>query len=104
MQNTITLEKEKDRLTVRLSGELDHHTARCIREHLDEALRKSFPKRLIFDFSGVGFMDSSGIGLLLGRYKLVKSMGGELEIHGASDTVLRIIRLSGLQQLIQIIE
>lgn len=98
------IEKEKDKITVYLKGELDHHAARMIREEVDEILRSSLPKLLVMDFSGVPFMDSSGIGLILGRYKLIRTMGGEVVIRGATEAVRRMIELSGLKSIIEIEE
>lgn len=100
----LRLEKEKDKLTAYLSGELDHHASRLIREELDESLRCSLPKKLVLDFSGITFMDSSGIGLIMGRYKLIKSMDGEIEVRGAKPQIRRVMQLSGLFQLVTITE
>jgi len=98
----VRLENEKERLTAYLQGELDHHAARSAREEIDANLQRSLPKQLILDFTGVGFMDSSGIGLILGRYKLLRSMGGEILIRGANEPVARVMRLAGVDQLAQI--
>lgn len=97
----VKLENEKDIVTVWLYGEIDHHSARAIREEVDENLQRSLPKKLIFDFRDVNFMDSSGIGLIMGRYKLIKSMGGEIVIRNVKEQIGRVMKLSGLQKLVQ---
>ncbi len=86
-------------MTVRLSGEIDHHSAADLRDSIDSAAERQNPKKLILDFSRVGFMDSSGIGLIMGRYRLIKEMGGSLSILGASDAIKRVIKLAGLERL-----
>lgn len=100
----IRIEKKKDVLTVYLSGEVDHHASRLIREEIDGQLRQSLPRQLILDFGGVSFMDSSGIGLIMGRYKLMKSMDGEIEIKHAKKQIQRVMQLSGLTRLVKIAE
>lgn len=88
-----------DGLTVWLSGELDHHAARALREQIDAAIERSATKRMRLDFSGVTFMDSSGIGLIMGRYRLMQSRGGTLSVVGASERLQRIMKLAGLSKL-----
>lgn len=95
---------EKDKLTAVIDGEIDHHSAAAIRAQLDSAVERSFPKKLILDFGGVTFMDSSGIGLILGRYKLISSMSGELVITNATEETARLIRMGGLEQIVSIEE
>lgn len=86
-------------ITVWLSGELDHHAARSLREQVDGAVDCSIAKTLRLDFSGVTFMDSSGIGLIMGRYRLMAARGGRLEVVGASERLLRVMKLAGLEKL-----
>lgn len=86
-------------MTVALSGEIDHHSAVYLRESIDSAAERQCPKELMLDFSRVGFMDSSGIGLIMGRYRLIKEMGGSLVILGASANIKRVIKLAGLERL-----
>ena len=82
-----------------LSGEIAHHTARQIREQVDNAVEMLKPKRLCLDFGEVGFMDSSGIGLIMGRYRLIQLYGGDLEIINASERVRKVIQFAGLERL-----
>ncbi len=86
-------------LTVWLSGELDHHSARSLREQVDAAVARTDTALLRLDFSGVTFMDSSGIGLIMGRYRLMHSRGGKLLVVGASERLLRVMKLAGLERL-----
>lgn len=89
-----------NRITAAISGDLDHHAAREIRTELDDVIARSRPELLILDFGGVGFMDSSGIGLILGRSRSVKAVGGELLIKNARREIAEVIKISGLGSLI----
>ena len=95
----IRIENSSERMTVWLSGELDHHSARQLREQIDAAVEKAGPKHLCLNFSEVGFMDSSGVGLIMGRYRLIKLYGGTLEVTGASERVTKVMTLAGLDRL-----
>lgn len=95
----LRIDSASDGMTVWLNGELDHHTAKLMREQIDTAVERSKPKHLTLDFSGVGFMDSSGIGLIMGRYRLMQLYEGELEVVGATDRIKKVIRLAGLDSL-----
>ncbi len=95
----VRIEQAASEITAWLSGELDHHTARVMREQIDAAVGGSPAKLLRLDFSGVGFMDSSGIGLIMGRYRLMQSRGGRLLVVGVSERLLRVMRLAGLERL-----
>ncbi|MBM6921955.1 anti-sigma factor antagonist [Phocea massiliensis] len=98
----LKLIRGQDRLTAAIIGEIDHHTARRIREETDAVLQQDLPHELIFDFSGVTFMDSSGIGLIMGRYRLVSQWGGSVTIAGAPSRIERILKMSGIEKLAQI--
>ena len=95
----LELTKQPDSLTARLIGELDHHAAGEMRERIDNAVLQQRCRRLILDFSGLTFMDSSGIGLIMGRYRLMKSLGGTLLIENTSQRLETVIRLAGLEKL-----
>lgn len=86
-------------LVAKVSGEIDHHSARSIREAIDCSVERSRPEKLILDFSEVSFMDSSGIGLIMGRFRLMSEIGGKLEIANARPSVSRMIKLAGLERL-----
>lgn len=86
-------------ITSFIEGDIDHHTAKEIRETIDYHVKKYNPKLLKLDFSNVQFMDSSGIGLIMGRYKLVKSLNGTLKVINIPNRLERMIKLSGLVAL-----
>lgn len=85
-----------------IEGEIDHHNAPVLRERIDSAIEKSRPKLLQIDFSAVSFMDSSGVGLVMGRYKKVARIGGEVEVLNLSRSAERIMKLSALEQFVKI--
>lgn len=99
----MTAEKsyEKGVLTVRLYGELDHHTASEIREELDMEIDSRAIKKLVMDFGDVGFMDSSGIGVIVGRYKKLDAIGGELVLINLSPQLDKILEISGIKRIIR---
>jgi stage II sporulation protein AA (anti-sigma F factor antagonist) len=88
-------------LIIRLNEELDHHNAIKIRERADRLIDRNNIKHIIFDFSGAGFMDSAGIGVVMGRYKKVIFIGGRTAVANVDSTVDRIFRLSGLYKIIE---
>ena len=77
-----------------LAGEIDHDAAQNLRIQLDEALVSRTPETLIMDFSGVGFMDSSGVGLILGRQRRAQALGSSLRIQHAPDQLRRVLQLA----------
>ncbi|MCI5604495.1 MAG: anti-sigma factor antagonist [Clostridia bacterium] len=87
-------------LVIQIEEDLDHHTAGKIRDVINRELPKTGAINLIFDFSRVNFMDSSGIGMIIGRYKTAKTLGGRIVIAGASEGVKRIIKMSGVDELV----
>ncbi len=97
----LEFEKQRGTMTVRLSGDLDHSTAMNIRRELDELIADPGVKRLVLDLSGLGFMDSSGIGMMLGRYRMMTNRGGSVAVRPGCAQVDRLIELSGLYQIIE---
>ena len=85
-------------------GDMDHHTALAVREKLDQTIRDEQIIHLIFDFSKLKFMDSSGIGVIIGRYKLIQSRRGKMVITGVSKSVTRLLTMSGIHKLIPFFE
>lgn len=100
----VKIEKNGTALTALISGELDHHSARRLREEIDDAVITGQVKLLILDFGGVGFMDSSGIGLVMGRYKLMQSFDGRVIVQNPSASIKKVMRLAGLDRLADITE
>lgn len=96
----IKIYNDGKRITAALFGDIDHHAARDIRTELDSVIARSRPELLILDLENVGFMDSSGIGLILGRWRSVRAVGGELLVKNARREIAEVIRISGLGQLI----
>ncbi len=86
-------------VTAYLSGELDHHTAREMREAIDNAVELNMPTLLVLDFKNISFMDSSGIGLVMGRYKSLVKFGAELHISGTSPQIYKMMKLAGIEKL-----
>ena len=86
-------------LVVKLNGELDQSCASQIREKIDKELTIHSMNNLVMDFDKVNFMDSSGIGILIGRYKLIKALGGKMLIIRTQPQVDKVIELSGLKKL-----
>ncbi len=92
---------EEDKLLlIRINEEIDECSVQKIRGRLDYELERYMPKKVIFDFDSVTFMDSAGIGLIIGRYKLAKMLGIEIEITNLSHSVKRIFEMSGILKLI----
>jgi len=89
-----------DILMAHIWGELDHHGAKKAREGIDQTIDVFCSKHLVMDFSGVSFMDSSGIGVLMGRYKKVKDKGGKIYIAGCSEHVRKILEMAGIFTII----
>ncbi|MBR1392593.1 MAG: anti-sigma factor antagonist [Ruminococcus sp.] len=95
---------ESRSLLAELSGDIDHCSAKGLREPVDKEIMTRLPLHLILDFSGVGFMDSSGIGLIIGRYKLMNDMGGDLLITDPCPEVRKIMELAGVGRLCRVIQ
>ena len=86
-------------VTAKLIGEIDHHAAPQIRGAIDAKCESLRPARLILDFGRVSFMDSSGIGLIMGRYRMIALIGGRLEVVNIPTGLKKIFVLSGLENL-----
>lgn len=93
--------RDGDKLLVGLDGELDHFCAQSVRRDLDSQLADPSIRHLILDFSGLGFMDSSGIGVILGRYRILRERGGGVSVIHMNDHVSRIFHMSGLNKVIR---
>ncbi|MBQ8618628.1 MAG: STAS domain-containing protein [Clostridia bacterium] len=93
-------ERNDDQLIVYLSGDMDHCCAQKLREEIEIHLRDQSIRKLIMDFSRVSFMDSSGIGMLIGRYKTMADRGGLVFARGMQPSVKRLFRMAGLHRII----
>lgn len=86
-------------VTARIGGEIDHHAAPRIRAQIDAKCEACRPNRLILDFGSVSFMDSSGIGLIMGRYRMISLLGGRLEVVNIPPGLKKIFVISGIETL-----
>ncbi|MBQ8184853.1 MAG: anti-sigma factor antagonist [Lachnospiraceae bacterium] len=96
------LEKKGTLLIVRVPEELDHHTAEEVRVQADHLLKTEEIEKLVFDFSHTVFCDSSGIGMLMGRYKIMHALGGEIQAVHVGENIHRILQISGITKLIPV--
>ena len=95
----IEIAPEADTVTALLTGEIDHHGAGKVRDTIDDSLRRTCPRMLVLDFGGVEFMDSSGIGIVLGRYRLMQDMGGKLALRNLPPHIRRVMQVAGISSL-----
>lgn len=95
----VSFQKQRRKLIAVLQGDLDHHGAEEMRKEIDRRLQADKPAALRLDFRQVTFMDSSGVGLVMGRYRLLRTWGGKLELCGMSGSVQRIMQLSGIEKI-----
>lgn len=92
----VTIEASGELIIAYLIGEIDHHSSALIREKIDNILSFKKPKHLILDFKNVSFMDSSGIGLVMGRYRLMQNFHGSIEIRNVTPQAKKLMELAGL--------
>ena len=97
-------EKTKNALVVFLTGEIDQFAASELKSRIDVEMENSGKRNLIIDLSGVSLMDSSGIGLIVGRYKNLKPLGGKVVVSGGKNGVKKVVELSGITKLIPYFE
>ena len=93
-------EKENKRLIFEIHEDIDECVAKKIRRKLDNEIERYMPKEVIFDFNKVSFMDSAGIGLVIGRYKLANMLGGKVRVANLTTTVKKIFEMSGILKII----
>lgn len=97
--NIVCTERNRN-LVVKINGEIDHHSAEEIRDRIERDFARSNAKNIIFDLANVGFMDSSGIGMIIGRYKQLEKQGGRVFAINISGNLNRIFEISGLKKII----
>ena len=96
---------EKDKLlNLEIDEEIDHHKAENLRRQADYEIQRRNPKRVILDFNNVIFMDSAGIGMVIGRYKTASMIGAKLEMKNVKDNIKKIFDMTGILKIIPIIE
>lgn len=89
-------------LEIKMVGEIDHHSAVSVRADMDALIFERRPKKLVLDLSEISFMDSSGLGLIMGRYSLVRELGGTLLLRSPTAAVTKILALAGMERIIKI--
>lgn len=104
MSLQVELQQHRNVLIVRLKGELDHHTADVVRFKMEDAILRGRCDHVVLSLKQLQFMDSSGLGVILGRYKLVKSRGGKMVVCDAQASVKRLFELSGLFKILELYE
>ena len=93
--------KKEDKLLIfKMNEEIDECEVQKIRRKLDNEIERYMPKEIIFDFNNVSFMDSAGIGLIIGRYKLANMLGGKVQVANMTQPVRKIFEMSGMQRII----
>ena len=97
---SVAIEGNHEVMTAYLTGEIDHPCAVQILEEIDAAAERTHPALLMLDFTNVTFMDSSGIGLVMGRFKLMQALGGQLQVGGMSPQIRKMMKLAGLERLV----
>ncbi len=93
-------QKEDKQLIFEINEDIDECVVQKIRRRLDNEIERYMPKEVIFDFNKVSFMDSAGIGLILGRYKLANMLGGKVEVTNLTTPVRKIFEMSGILKII----
>ena len=102
-QAKITYEALGDTLLIHMPKELDHHNCRDLKRDTDLMLDENYINRIIFDFGKTEFMDSSGIGIIMGRYRKISCFGGHVYAIHADRQIQRIFRMSGLHKIVEIL-
>ncbi len=97
----IKLESIGTTLVAKLKGEIDHHTAPKLKDSLEREIELRNIQNIVLDFDGVTFMDSSGIGVIVGRYKQISALGGKIMIIRVKPQVDKILELSGLKTILE---
>ena len=92
----------EDILYAHITGDIDHHNSKSIRSDIDRAIKHYTPRSLILDLSGISFMDSSGLGLILGRYTVCTNAGISLAVCGVDELTMKIFEMAGLCRIINI--
>ena len=95
---------EEKILQIEFTEEIDHHSCEKIRKRLDYEIQRFMPKKVILDFQKVTFMDSAGIGLVIGRYKVTSMYGGAMEINNVRPKIKKVFEMSGIHKIVTINE
>ena len=98
----IQTQLHRQSLVVRMHGELDHHNAVKVRQAVDTFLTRGVVRNLVLNLYGLSFMDSSGVGVILGRYRLIRKKGGRMALCRVPEAVRRVLHISGVPQVIPV--
>ena len=96
--------KEDKLLKFNITEEIDHHTTEKMRRRMDYEIQRHMPRKVVFDFNCVVFMDSAGIGMIIGRYKLTSMLGGTMEICNIKPNIKKVLEMSGIHKIINLYE
>ena len=98
-----SLYNEEDKLLIlEITEEIDHHTTEKIRRKADYEIERHMPRKTIFDFNKVTFMDSAGIGMIIGRYKIIKMLGGTVEMINVSPSIKKVFDMCGIPKIMKV--
>ena len=96
--DVVFIERQND-LIAQIGTDIDHHTARAVRESIDSRVFYTRPEQLVIDFGSVGFMDSSGLALIIGRAEVAAELGAVVRIVGMAKNLIKLVRLAGLERI-----
>ena len=99
MEPSFIYEAKGQTLIIHMPKELDHHSSRNLRYETDLLMAENYVSRMIFDFTKTTFMDSSGVGLIMGRYRKLRPYNGKIIIRGASKQIIKVMKMAGLEKL-----
>lgn len=102
MSLQLQVKHDRDVLIIRLAGELDHHTAEQVRRAIESEFSKGIYEHLVFNMADLDFMDSSGLGVILGRYKMVSERGGKMTLCNMRPSIHRLMEMSGMFRILSI--
>ena len=96
----VKIEINENEVVAFLSGEIDHHNAKILRESVDNVVETAYPEVLVLDFGGVTFMDSSGVGFVMGRWKLMQDLRGSVRLVNMPPFIRKVMRMAGIEKLL----
>ena len=102
--NSLNFDFNDGVLRVAIVGEINHHSAVFVRQEIDEKIQELRPQNLVLDLADAPFMDSSGFGLIMGRYQRMQELGGTLTVANPSAGHQKIFELAGLNKLVKIVK
>lgn len=104
MSLNIDLKTKKNILVIRLVGELDHHTAELLRSKVEKTIDEQGIQHILLNLKDLSFMDSSGLGVILGRYKRISQLGGQMIVCSISPNIYRLFELSGMFKILKVVD